>query len=92
MLGTMQATQAAWADITPFVLPSTLLRLLSLGDTVITVAEIFSKVLPFQAAGLATYHKYAQRIRDDETLPLPAAAVWDITCTAPSTSITPLHH
>lgn len=58
-----------------FVMPSTLLRLLSLGEAVISVAEVFSELVPFSVASVATCQKYLGRIRAGHALPLATVAV-----------------
>eukprot|EP00892_Ulva_mutabilis_P002222 jgi/Ulvmu1/11/UM001_0011.1 len=68
------AIESAHRYMCPYILPSTVLRLLALGPTVISVGDVFSQALPFSPAVPATYHQYIHRIRSNVSLPLAAAA------------------
>lgn len=71
----LQALQCAHRDMSAFFMPDTLMRLLALGKNVITVADIFTHLLPFSTLSMETCKKYATKIRYDETLSTACAAV-----------------
>lgn len=53
----MQAARTVRRDMCAYMLPSTLLRLLSLGPDVLPVAEILRTYTPFSAASTVAYKR-----------------------------------
>lgn len=71
----MQAIRTVRRDVCSYVLPSTLLRLLSLGPAVITVDQVFTAVMPFSAGVPLPYKKLLAKIQGEDMLPAAAASV-----------------
>eukprot|EP00892_Ulva_mutabilis_P012920 jgi/Ulvmu1/9/UM001_0009.1 len=58
------ATKLVRRDMSAYNLPSTLLQLLSLGPSVITVAEVFGVAMPFSPAQISTSRFFINRIQN----------------------------